>query len=75
MAYTVQMSKQIMVPDTVFGESQKAVLNDQEIVELTAGVGAYKCVSRFLVALDVGVKTMKTTVDATGTAKRRYDAH
>jgi hypothetical protein len=30
------------------------VLGDREVVELTATVAAYNCVSRFLVALDVG---------------------
>ncbi|KAI5305791.1 hypothetical protein KEM56_003306 [Ascosphaera pollenicola] len=54
MAYTDQMTKQIKVSDKVFKGLGEAGLSDQEIVELTAGVGAYNCVSRFLVALDVG---------------------
>jgi hypothetical protein len=32
----------------------KGWLGDREVVELTASVAAYNCVSRFLVALDVG---------------------
>ncbi|UKZ52077.1 hypothetical protein TrVGV298_005847 [Trichoderma virens] len=34
----------------------KQHFNDQEVVEITATVAAYNCVSRFLVALDVGEK-------------------
>lgn len=43
----------VEVPDTVFERVRKAGLGEREIVELAATVGAYNCVSRFLVALDV----------------------
>jgi len=32
----------------------KGVFDDRAIAELSATIGAYNCVSRFLVALDVG---------------------
>ena len=32
----------------------KGSFGEKEVVELVAAVGAYNCVSRFLVALDVG---------------------
>ncbi|KAF3057948.1 hypothetical protein GL218_05315 [Daldinia childiae] len=38
------------------GEREWAVLSEREVVEVTATVAAYNCVSRFLVALDVGEK-------------------
>lgn len=40
------------VPQEVF-EKLRAVFSEREVVEITATVGAYNCVSRFLVALDV----------------------
>ena len=55
LRYTDAMTKTVTVPDEVFGEL-KGVFNDQQIVEITATVAAYNCVSRFLVALDVGEK-------------------
>lgn len=55
LRYTDAMTKTVTVPDEVFGEL-KGVFNDQEVVEITATVAAYNCVSRFLVALDVGEK-------------------
>lgn len=55
LRYADSMTKTVTVPDEVFGEL-KDYFSDQEIVEITATVAAYNCVSRFLVALDVGEK-------------------
>jgi len=60
LAYADFMTLAIAVPDDVFAalslpEAEGgAGLNDRQVVELTATVAAYNCVSRFLVALDVG---------------------
>jgi alkylhydroperoxidase family enzyme len=53
MAYTDAMTLDVQVPDTVF-ERLKRSFSDREIVEITATIAGYNCVSRFLVALDVG---------------------
>ncbi|KAF9887827.1 hypothetical protein FE257_009633 [Aspergillus nanangensis] len=53
--YTDAMTKTVTVPDDVFQEL-KGFFNDKEVVEITATAAAYNCVSRFLVALDVGEK-------------------
>jgi alkylhydroperoxidase family enzyme len=53
--YTDAMTKNVKVPDPVFAEL-KDCFEEQEVVEITATVAAYNCVSRFLVALDVGEK-------------------
>jgi len=53
LAYTDAMTKNVKVPDDVFARLKKC-FSDREVVEITATVGAYNCVSRFLVALDVG---------------------
>ncbi|KAF4637617.1 hypothetical protein G7Y89_g455 [Cudoniella acicularis] len=53
--YTDEMTNNVKVPDDVFVELKKH-FSEQEIVEITATVAAYNCVSRFLVALDVGEK-------------------
>jgi len=53
LAYTDAMTLSVKVPDSVFGELKK-FFGEREIVEITAVVAAYNCVSRFLVALDVG---------------------
>lgn len=53
MRYTDQMTIGVEVEDGV-AETVKGVLGDKQTVELTAIVAAYNCVSRFLVALDVG---------------------
>jgi alkylhydroperoxidase family enzyme len=55
LAYTDAMTKTVAVPDRVF-ERLKACFDEKEVVEITATVAAYNCVSRFLVALDVGEK-------------------
>lgn len=51
--YTDQMTIGVAVEDDV-AEGVKGFLDDVQVVELTATVAAYNCVSRFLVALDVG---------------------
>jgi len=51
--YTDQMTKFVKVEEKV-SEQLKTHFNDREVVELTAAIAGYNCVSRFLVALDVG---------------------
>lgn len=53
--YTDAMTKTVAVPDHVFQEL-KGCFDEREVVEITATAAAYNCVSRFLVALDVGEK-------------------
>lgn len=53
LRYTDQMTIGVEVEERVMQEV-KGVLGEKEVVELTAVVAAYNCVSRFLVALDVG---------------------
>lgn len=53
LAYTDQMTVGVEVEDSVSNEL-KNHLSDAQLVELTATIAAYNCVSRFLVALDVG---------------------
>ncbi|KAJ5477367.1 hypothetical protein N7539_007511 [Penicillium diatomitis] len=53
--YTDAMTKTVTVSDEVFAQV-KSCFNDKEVVEITATIAAYNCVSRFLVALDVGEK-------------------
>lgn len=55
LSYTDAMTLDVSVSDAVFAELKKH-FNDQEVVEITSTVAAYNCVSRFLVALDVGEK-------------------
>lgn len=52
--YTDEMSRNVKVSNGVFRELQEALSSNREIVELTATIAGYNCVSRFLVALDVG---------------------
>ena len=53
MDYTDQMTLGCKVEDAVF-KRVKGHFSEKEVVELTATVACYNCVSRFLVALDVG---------------------
>ncbi|KAF2202799.1 4-carboxymuconolactone decarboxylase-like protein, partial [Delitschia confertaspora ATCC 74209] len=55
MLYTDCMTVNVKVEDAVF-ERLKKSFSKREIVEISSTVAAYNCVSRFLVALDVGVK-------------------
>lgn len=52
--YTDAMTRGVRVAEEVFAELGRVGFDEREIVELTAGVAAYNCVSRVLVALDVG---------------------
>jgi alkylhydroperoxidase family enzyme len=52
LSYTDYMTLAVEVPDEVFA-IMKQEFSEREIVEITATVGTYNCVSRFLVALDV----------------------
>ncbi|KAL2148388.1 hypothetical protein VTH82DRAFT_2308 [Thermothelomyces myriococcoides] len=53
--YTDEMTRNVQVKDETFARL-KEVFSDREIVEITATIACYNCVSRFLVALDVGEK-------------------
>ncbi|KAK2768397.1 hypothetical protein FQN54_000252 [Arachnomyces sp. PD_36] len=53
LRYTDAMTKTVRVPEEVFGELRR-YFGEREVVEITATAAAYNCVSRFLVALDVG---------------------
>ncbi|KAJ5647984.1 hypothetical protein N7490_004356 [Penicillium lividum] len=53
LRYTDAMTRTIKVPDEVFAEL-KSCFNPQEVVEITTTIAAYNCVSRILVALDIG---------------------
>lgn len=52
LAYTDSMTREIRVPDAVFA-SVRAHFAERELVELTATIAAYNCVSRFLEALRI----------------------
>jgi AhpD family alkylhydroperoxidase len=52
LGYTDSMTRDIHVPDDVFARVREH-LRDSEVVELTATVAAYNCVSRFLEALRI----------------------
>ena len=53
LAYADAMTVGIKVRDDIFG-LLRVFFSEREVVEITATVAAYNCVSRFLVALDVG---------------------
>ncbi|UFN48067.1 carboxymuconolactone decarboxylase family protein [Roseomonas sp. OT10] len=55
LAYCDAMTREIHVPPPVFA-AVRAVLPERELVELTATIGAYNMVSRFLEALGVDAK-------------------
>lgn len=59
LAYTDAMTRDIHVPDTVF-EALRGHFNQREIVELTATIGGYNLVSRFLEALAVDPESAHT---------------
>ena len=54
LRYADAMTTNVVIDDVHFDALQQAGLAPEEIVHLTAIVAAYNCVSRFLVALDVG---------------------
>ncbi|KAF2968353.1 hypothetical protein GQX73_g5209 [Xylaria multiplex] len=53
LRYADEMTRLVRVRDDTFA-ALRAVCDEREVVEVTATVAAYNCVSRFLVALDVG---------------------
>ncbi|KAL2264888.1 hypothetical protein VTJ83DRAFT_7398 [Remersonia thermophila] len=53
VCYTDEMTRNVQVRDETF-ERLKELFGEREIVEITATIACYNCVSRFLVALDVG---------------------
>ena len=52
LAYCESMTREIHVPQAVF-DAVRPHFNERELVELTATIGAYNLVSRFLEALQV----------------------
>ena len=52
LAYTDSMTREIHVPDGVFAAVRKH-FDEREVVELTATIGGYNLVSRFLEAMQV----------------------
>ena len=52
LAYCESMTRDIHVPQTVF-DAVKIHFNEREMVELTATIGAYNLVSRFLEAMQI----------------------
>jgi alkylhydroperoxidase family enzyme len=52
LAYSDSMSREVHVPQPVF-DAVRRHFNERELVELTATIGAYNLVSRFLEALQV----------------------
>ncbi|PYH99879.1 hypothetical protein BO71DRAFT_393848 [Aspergillus ellipticus CBS 707.79] len=59
MRYTDEMTQTVRVQDETFARLQQVGFSDREIVELTTAVAGYNCVSRVLVALDVGENNNK----------------
>ncbi|KAI0206789.1 AhpD-like protein [Astrocystis sublimbata] len=53
LRYADEMTRLVRVGEAVF-EALRSRCDEREVVEVTATVAAYNCVSRFLVALDVG---------------------
>ncbi|KAI0913893.1 AhpD-like protein [Ustulina deusta] len=53
LRFADEMTRLVRVGEDTFA-ALRAVCGDREVVEVTATVAAYNCVSRFLVALDVG---------------------
>lgn len=51
LVYTDEMTRNVEVREETF-ERVRALFSEREVVEITATVAAYNCVSRFLVALD-----------------------
>ena len=65
LEYTDAMTIGCIVPEPVFAQL-KGFFSEKEVVEITSTVAAYNCVSRFLVALDVGEMAKKYDVDMSG---------
>jgi alkylhydroperoxidase family enzyme len=56
LAYTDSMTRVIHVPDAVF-DALRPHFDARELVELTATIGAYNLVSRFLIAVQIDHET------------------
>jgi alkylhydroperoxidase family enzyme len=67
LEYTDAMTIGCIVPEPLFAKL-KGFFSEKEVVEITSTVAAYNCVSRFLVALDVGEMAEKYGVDMSGKA-------
>ena len=59
---TDAMTRDVIVPEGKF-QKLKSYFSDREVVEIVATVAAYNCVSRFLVALDVGEMAEKYNIN------------
>lgn len=57
LAYTDAMTREVCVPDVVFAGLRRH-FDDRGVVEVTATIGTYNLVSRFLVALDISAGTV-----------------
>jgi alkylhydroperoxidase family enzyme len=55
--YAIAMTREVAVPESLFAEI-RARFNETEIVELTATIGTYNLVARFLVALQRRARTL-----------------
>ncbi|KAL1835803.1 hypothetical protein VTJ49DRAFT_6047 [Mycothermus thermophilus] len=53
VCYTDEMTRNVQVREETF-QRLRELFGEREIVEITATIACYNCVSRFLVALDVG---------------------
>ncbi|KAM7213860.1 4-carboxymuconolactone decarboxylase [Rhypophila decipiens] len=53
LCYTDEMTRNVQVKEGTF-EKLRGLFSEREVVEITATIACYNCVSRFLVALDVG---------------------
>ncbi len=58
LTYCDAMTIGVKVSDEIFAGLRR-VFAEKEVVEITATIAAYNCVSRFLVALDVGEMSEK----------------
>ncbi|KAK5124725.1 hypothetical protein LTR85_001438 [Meristemomyces frigidus] len=62
LVYTDAMTIGCIVKQANF-DKLKGLFSDREVVEITSTIAAYNCVSRFLVALDVGEMAEKYGVE------------
>ena len=72
MQYTDAMTLNVGVPDDVFAQL-RTNFSEKEVVEITATIAAYNCVSRFLVALDVGERNAQTGPTVGGEGEGRNE--
>lgn len=63
VCFTDEMTRNVQVRDETFAK-MRALFGEREVVEIVATIACYNCVSRFLVALDVGERN-GTGPDAT----------